>query len=189
MGISRQVSNNLFYENELPLVNGLGGGCRCSKIMSSLNCNETLSPYLRMVTMSQKEFQRVKSARFHELGAIWQSRARHALADFDWWKDLFPKSKQRRLVYRVYLAATSAFPSELIKALRCKGVFDFATAGHCAAVASLRMTGAGRSSTLATPEVRRSHSRRRNSPCARTRGVCGRTFGRRYRWHDSDRRV
>jgi len=26
VGISRQVSNNLFYENELPLVNGLGGG-------------------------------------------------------------------------------------------------------------------------------------------------------------------
>ncbi len=26
--MSRQVSNNLFYENELPLVNGLGGGMR-----------------------------------------------------------------------------------------------------------------------------------------------------------------
>jgi hypothetical protein len=25
-GISRQVLNNLFYENELPLVNGIGSG-------------------------------------------------------------------------------------------------------------------------------------------------------------------
>jgi hypothetical protein len=106
-----------------------------------------------MVTMSQKEFQRVKvienaagerlsirdASRLLQLSErqVQRLKRRYRPDSMSWVQDgnrgrampwaisrggkICSEIQAAAPVYRVYLAATSEFPSELIKALRCKG--------------------------------------------------------------------